>query len=133
MPNTTQTIVKQLFDTLGSGAAPATIAALFSENVDWDIPGDVTNVPWIGKQIGRQGVAAFYQQIREQLESIRFDIHDTLVGGDRAVVLGQLASRVKRTGKVIHSEFAFDLTVQNAQITRFRMFEDSFAVAQAML
>lgn len=51
--------------------------------------------------------------------------------GNRAIALGELESRVKSTGKLIVSEFAFDLTFRDGLIVRFRMFEDSFAVAQA--
>lgn len=52
--------------------------------------------------------------------------------GDRVVALGALASRVLRTGKLIESEFCFDVTVEKGEIIRFRLFEDSFAVAQAV-
>ena len=54
-----------------------------------------------------------------------------LAGGDRVVVLGELASRVKSTGKLIESEFVFSFRVEQQQICAFRLFEDSFAVSEA--
>ena len=47
------------------------------------------------------------------------------------MVSGEFASRIKKNGKVIESEFAFEFTVQDRLIVRYRLFEDSFAVAQA--
>ena len=38
---------------------------------------------------------------------------------------------LKRTGKIIETDFAIVLTVANGEIVRFQMLEDSFAVAQA--
>jgi ketosteroid isomerase-like protein len=40
--------------------------------------------------------------------------------------------RVKRTGQLIESEFAIDLKVRSGLIVRYRLYEDSFAVAQAV-
>lgn len=130
--NVTRNVVKQYFDRIQSGAEPEAIAALFSEDVDWNIPGDVDRVPWIGRRKGRDGVADFIRDLREQDQPIRFEIHSIVVAGEKAVVLGEFASQLKKTGKVIESEFAFEFTVQAGLIVRYRLFEDSFAVAQAV-
>jgi len=53
-----------------------------------------------------------------------------LAGEDRAVILGSLASKLKRTGKIIKTDFAIVLTVANGEIVRFQMLEGSFAVSQ---
>lgn len=44
---------------------PQDISALFSEDVDWHVAGDVDAVSWIGRKTGRKGVAEFYQAIRD--------------------------------------------------------------------
>ena len=128
----TREIIENLFATVGGGASPEQIATLFSEEVDWNIAGDVASVPWIGRKAGRAGVAEFYQQIREQLISERFEVHAILAEGERGVVLGQLASRARSTGKLMETAFAFDLTVRDGLIVRCHMLEDSYAVAQAL-
>ncbi len=38
---------------------------------------------------------------------------------------------LKRTGKIVKTDFAIVLTVANGEIVRFQMLEDSFAVSQA--
>jgi ketosteroid isomerase-like protein len=89
-------------------------------------------VPWIGRRQGRQGVAAFFRDLRQRVEPIRFEIRSIVVEGEKAVALGELESRVKSTGNVIESEFAIEFTVRDSMIVRYRLFEDSFAVARAV-
>lgn len=56
-----RSIVKSYFERLQAGAEPEQIAALFSEDADWDIPGAVDQVSWIGPRKGRDEVAAFFR------------------------------------------------------------------------
>ena len=128
----TRRAVNELFEKLQAGATPESIATLFSEDVDWHIPGDVDLVPWIGRRQGRLGVAAFFRDLRQRVEPLRFEIRSIVVEGDKAVALGELESRVKSTGNVIETEFAIAFTVRDALIVRYRLFEDSFAVARAV-
>lgn len=127
-----RTLVDEFFRRAAS-STPEDISALFSEDIDWNVAGDVATVSWIGRKTGRKGVCDFYQAIRDLIQSERFEVNEVVVQGNRAIALGALESRVKRTGKLIVSEFAFDLTIRDGLIVRFRMFEDSFAVAQAMI
>jgi ketosteroid isomerase-like protein len=79
----------------------------------------------------RSAAADFFRDVRRLIEPLRFEIHDVLTNDSRAVIVGELASRVKSTGKTVETAFAFVLTVSGGEITRFRMLEDSFAVSQA--
>jgi ketosteroid isomerase-like protein len=47
------------------------------------------------------------------------------------VILGSLACKFKRTGKIVKTDFAIVLTIANGEIARFQVLEDSFAVSQA--
>jgi ketosteroid isomerase-like protein len=47
------------------------------------------------------------------------------------VILGELASKVKHTGRIVETAFSIVLTVSAGKIIRFMMLEDSFAVSQA--
>ena len=116
---------------MGRGAEPSEIATLFSEDLDCEIAGDTGVLPWIGKKKGRAAIADFVRDSRAMVERISFDVHDILVGNGRAAILGSLASKLNRTGKVIRTDFAIVLTVAHGQIVRYQMFEDSFAVSQA--
>jgi ketosteroid isomerase-like protein len=127
----TARIAKQLLAEIGSGAEPAEIAALFTGDVQFEVPGDIGALPWIGRRTGRSAVTDFIRGTRRLLERVRFDVQGVLADKGRAVIFGDLASKVKATGKMIESPFALILYVSDGKITRFQMLEDTFAVSQA--
>jgi len=129
--NDTLRLAQEFLSRMGSGAEPAEIAKLFSENMEWEVPGDTGVLPWIGKKSGKAAIIDFVNQSRAMIERIKFEVHDILASGNRAVILGSLASRLKRTGKIIETDFAIVLDVANGEIVRFQMLEDSFVVSQA--
>src|SRR5438093_4252732 len=131
MQNDNLHLAQEFLHRMGSGAEPAEIARLFSENMDWEIAGDTGVLPWIGKKSGRAAIIDFVNDSRAMIERISFEVQDILAGKDRAVVLGSLASRLKRTGKMMKTDFAIVLTVASGEIVRFQMLEDSFAVSKA--
>jgi uncharacterized protein len=124
-------LAQEFLGRMGSGAEPAEIAKLFSESVEWEIAGDTGVLPWIGRKSGRAAITDFVNDSRAMIERISFDVLDILAGDERAVILGSVESKLKRTGKIIKTDFAMVLTVTNGEIVRFQMLEDSFAVAQA--
>ena len=124
-------IAQEFLRRMGSGAEPAEIAKLFSENMEWEIAGDTGVLPWIGKKSGRAAITDFVNDSRAMIERLSFEVHDIVAGDNRAVILGSLASKIKRTGKTVKTDFAIVLTIANGEIVRFQMLEDSFAVSQA--
>ena len=124
-------LAQALLARMGSGAEPAEIAKLFSENLEWEIAGDTGALPWIGKKSGRIAIIDFVNDSRTMVERIRFEVDSILAGENRAVILGSVASNLKRTGRIIETYFAIVLTEANGEIVRFQMLEDSFAVSQA--
>jgi ketosteroid isomerase-like protein len=129
--NDTLHLTQEFLGRMGSGAAAAEIAKLFSENMEWEVAGDTGVLPWIGQKSGRAAITDFVNDSRAMIERISFEVHDILAGDNRAVILGSLASKFKRTSKIVKTDFAIVLTVANGQIVRFQMLEDSFAVSQA--
>ena len=129
--NDTLHLAREFLRRLGSGAAPAEIAKLFSEKMEWEIAGDTGVLPWIGQKSGRAAITDFVNDSRAMMERISFEVHDILADDDRAVILGSLTSKFKRTGKIVKTDFAIVLSVANGEIVRFQMLEDSFAVSQA--
>jgi uncharacterized protein len=124
-------IARRLLAELGEGKKPDLIAALFSEGVLFEIPGDVGVLPWIGLKIGRDAVIDFISGLRSMTIPLGFDVQDILASDTRAVVIGEMSTRIRATGKVIESPFAIILTVVNGKVTHFKMLENSFAVSMA--
>jgi uncharacterized protein len=116
---------------IGSGDSPDEIAGMFGADLDWRIPGDTGVLPWVGHKTGRGNVSDFVRNTQTLMERIRFDVQDILASEDRAVIVGELASRIKSTGKTVETPFAIVLTISGSQITRFLMLENSFAVSAA--
>ena len=128
--NDTLRLAQEFLRRMGSDAEPVEIAKLFSETLEWEIAGDTGVLPWIGHKSGRGAITDVVRDSRAMLERISFEVHDILASDKRAVILGSLASKLKRTGKVVTTDFAIILTVSNDEIVRFQMLEDSFAVSQ---
>lgn len=123
-------IAQEFLSRLGSGAAPDKVAELFSENLEWDIAGDVGALPWLGRKTGRQAIIDFVRDAGERLERVKFEVHDILASETRAVILGELASKLKSNGRIIETAYSVVLTISDGRIVGFRMLEDSFAVSR---
>lgn len=108
------------------------VAELFAEDAKWDIPGDTTAFSWIGRKNGSNAVVEFIQASAQLIERIKLEVHDILANERRAVILGELASRVNSTGKVIETPFAVILDITDGKISHFRMLENSYAVSLAV-
>lgn len=124
--------IAQMFLTkLGEGAPHEQIVQLFSADLDWNIPGETGVLPWIGHKTGSSAIVDFLRDASEMIERIRFEVHDVLASEERAIIFGELASRIKKTGKTIEQAYAIVLTIADGKITHFLMLEDSFATAKA--
>ncbi|KMK79147.1 hypothetical protein KCQ_17302 [Pectobacterium atrosepticum ICMP 1526] len=77
------------------------IVELFTQEVEWDISGDVQVVPWSDPRRNREEVASFFRELAKQIIPERFEVWRIVADDDVAVALGELASRVKRTGRLI--------------------------------
>ena len=106
-------IADELLGAIGSNADPKNIAAMFTEDVVFEVPGDLGALPWIGRQTGRAAVEQFVSNAGDLLARERFDVLDILASDTRAAVLGELASRVVATGRLIEMSFAIILTVSD--------------------
>jgi len=124
-------LARQLLEGLGAGADPAHLAALFSPDVHFEVPGDIGALPWLGHRTGRSAVEDFIRDTRSLTELRRFEVRAILADEVHAVVIGDLSSDVRATGRTIESAFAIIMTITEGQITRFQMLEDSFAVSRA--
>ncbi|NIJ35063.1 nuclear transport factor 2 family protein [Sphingomonas oligoaromativorans] len=124
-------LAQRLLAAIGDGSPAETIAAMFSDDALFEIPGDDGVLPWVGRRTGHPAVVNFITAIRSLTEPLSFDVADILANDTRAVIVGEIASRIKATEKVVETDFAIILTTSGDCITRFQMLEDSFAVSRA--
>src|SRR6266852_1746970 len=124
-------IAQQLLAGIGEGRPPETLAAMFAEDLRFEIQGDDGVLPWIGHRTGRQAIADFIRDIRTLTEPVTFDVEDILTSDSRAAIIGALETRIKATNKITATQFAIILTITGDVVTRFQMLEDSFDVSNA--
>ncbi len=55
-----------------------------------------------------------------------------LVDGEMAIAVGEFASRILATGKVVESIFFAQFLVRDGLVVRYRLLEDSHAVVVAL-
>jgi uncharacterized protein (DUF302 family)/ketosteroid isomerase-like protein len=124
-------IAKKLLEGIAGGQDPAAIAALFAENLMFEIQGDDGVLPWTGRKTGRRAIADFMRDIRALTKPISFDVEDILASESRAAIVGALRTRINVTDMIVATQFAIVLTIESDVVTRFQMLEDSFDVSRA--
>lgn len=124
-------LANRLLAGLRSREDPQTVAALFADNAQVEVPGDNGALPWIGYRVGRDAAAAFVAGTRQYLETLSFEVEEILVSETRALILGELASRIRATDRVVETAFALVITMAGGRIARFQLIEDSYAVSRA--
>ena len=94
-------IAKALLEGMGTSRDPSEIAALFAEDLVFEIQGDAGVLPWIGCRSGRNAMADFIRDQRAMTEPLAFDVEDVLASEERAVIVGRLQARIKATGDAL--------------------------------
>lgn len=108
------------------------LSNLFSENLDWYIPGDESKAPWLGKRNNRQDVSDFYQLLWKNTEPISAKIDNIFTENENAVITGDFSTKMLATSKVVDSMFCIQMQIQNNKIVRYRLLEDSLAVSKSL-
>lgn len=102
---------------------------LFSEQVDWYIPGDEGKVPWLGRRSTKKEIKEFYDLLWKNTEPVSVEIENLFVEENCAVITGEFSTKMLQTNKIVHSPFCIQITVVNELITRYHLLEDSYAVS----
>ena len=126
-------IAQKLLASLVRNDSPEIVAAFFADDLEFEVPGFIGALPWIGRRKGNAAVADFVRDSARLMDRMKFEVQDILANDSKVVILGELASKLKANSKVIETAFALVLTIVNGKISHFRMLEDSFAVSQATL
>jgi ketosteroid isomerase-like protein len=123
-----QAALERWLTALGSADA-ASLSALLADPVDWDIPG-AGHVPWAGPRRTPAEVVAAVTTLSSLLTPRSFSVEKVVADDTDAVAFGSFTQEVTSTGARFTSEFAMRITTANGKITRYRIHEDSHAVAQ---
>ena len=103
---------------------------LLSEDVEWTLF-EIEGVPFSGTRCGSERVGEFYSQVFDTEEVLHFEPRELVAQGDKVVVLGDYAWRVKSTGREYESDFVHVITVRDGKVARFQEFMDTAVVGAA--
>jgi peroxiredoxin/ketosteroid isomerase-like protein len=123
-------VLERWLTALGSGDV-ASLSALLADPVDWDIPG-AGHVPWAGPRRTPPEVAEALTTLSSLLTPKAFSLDKIVADDTDAAAFGSFTQEVNSTGAQFTSEFAIRITAANGKITRYRIHEDSHAVAQGV-
>lgn len=128
----TQNIIRQFLKLLTERNLDD-LVELFADDIDWNIPGDLEKAAWLGKRKGKNSVREFYEILWSNTEPLSAEIERFLFEENYAVIIGNFETKMLQTGKIVRSFFCIQMTLENGLISKYRLFEDSFAVSQALI
>ena len=121
--------VQRLFPLLAEGKS-AEAAALFADSVSFSIPRP-PGLPWVPEVDSAEGMRTFFDLLQTHVQAKEFELSHVIAEGENVVLIGHMVSEVKATGRTIDTAFALHTTVQDGRITRYHLYEDTYAVARA--
>jgi uncharacterized protein len=129
--------VQQVFENFGAMSRERswdpemkTLLDLYDDDVEWHVP-DMEDVRLSGRRRGREAVKEFFSTVAEDYDVLRFEPREYIAEGDKVVVVGNYAWRVRATGKEFSSDFAQVYTVREGKIVKFDEFMDTAAELEA--
>src|SRR5271165_4295916 len=120
--------VKDFFAAMGSTNKQA-LLALVAEDIEWIIPGE--NWPLAGTHRGHAGLADVLQKASEEVETTYPEPPEFVAQGDRVLVVGVAAGKIKATNRAFKDDWVFAITVRNGKLTKIREYIDTQALARA--
>lgn len=120
-------LAQTILEKIGRRDPPREISQHVAEDVSMEIPGDETVMPWVGYHKGRAAFERFLTDQRNLIHTNWQRVDDVLASDTRAVIIGELSATFPKQGKDIQTFFVIVLTINDNLVTRFQMYEDSFA------
>jgi uncharacterized protein len=109
------------------------LVALFSDRIDWFIPGDTTKAPWLGVRSTKAEIEDFFRLLWKNTDPVAAEIYDIFYQKNNAVIAGEFSTKMLTTGKIVTSIFFIHITEKDGFICRYRLLEDSFSVSKSLI
>ena len=113
-----------------SGDVP-NLLKLYSEDIEFIIPGPTDVIPFAGVYRGQDQVATFFTKLHEAMNFERFELLDYIAQGDKVVVVGYNKDHVRATGQPTEEKWAHVFQLRDGKVTRFQVFSDTAVTACA--
>jgi ketosteroid isomerase-like protein len=127
----TSEVVTAFFE-IQAGKRAGKIEDLFADKVDWDLPGNESKFPWVGKRHTKQEVAAFFADFHRHIEPVSFEVQFCAFEGEHAVAVGSLTSKILKYDKLFSTAFTATFKVQEGKIVKYHFLEESYKLNEMM-
>ena len=94
------------------------LTSLFSDTVDWYIPGDKQKAPWLGVRNNKQEISDFFELLWKSTEPVSARIDHIFNDDENAVITGEFVTKMLETGNITESLFCIQMRIQNNKIIR---------------
>jgi uncharacterized protein len=122
----TQNIIQSFFKHLSERNLKE-LTDLFSDKIDWYIPGDETKAPWLGTRSNKKEVSDFYELLWKNTEPVSVKVENVFIDNNKAVIAGEFSTKMLQTNNVVDSLFFILVEVDDNKIIKYRLLEDSLA------
>ena len=122
--------VQSMYAAFGKGDI-ATITNALTPDVDWCCNGRPADFPTFGQFTGPEAVNGFFATVAEHNDFAEFSPREFYADGDKVFVLGHYAITVKKTGKMVASDWVHIFTFKNGRVAKFQEFLDTAQAAEA--
>jgi len=128
---TTKEVIELFYD-IQFGRKKGDITDLFSDEVDWDLPGNEEKFPWVGKRTNKAQISTFFKQLLQNVTSEKFEIDFISINGENATAVGNLTSKIIKYDKSFSTEFVVIFKVIAGKIVKYHFLEDSYKLDREM-
>jgi uncharacterized protein len=122
-------IVKEVYAAFQRGDIPAVLSN-FADDITFYVPGP-TQLPTAGTWRGIGGMCDFFAALAGEIEFTEFNPREFVASGDRVVVLGNYAARLKSNNRSVASEWVMAWRLRDGKAVDFREYNDTLAIAEA--
>ncbi|MDA0566720.1 nuclear transport factor 2 family protein [Streptomonospora sp. S1-112] len=128
---TSRAVAEKFLERLGR-QDPDGIQELFSEEIDWHVPGSGA-LPWTGRRTRREEVAPYFTTMWPHFAHGRSKVvlERLIVDGGDVVLLAVFTHTAVTSGKEFTTPVAMHLAVEDGRIVRMHLYEDTLTVAKA--
>jgi ketosteroid isomerase-like protein len=109
------------------------MAALIDDEVDFVIYGPVQVFPFAGHHQGKAAVLEALGRIAKDYLLVSYVPQITVVDGDRAAVMSEVAFKQRSSGRTLRFHIADFLRFRDSRLVEFREFMNTFDVVQQAL
>lgn len=124
-------VIQHAYQCFGQGDVAGILNTL-TDDVVWHVA-PVENVPYTGTRNGKAGAGDFFAKLVEVEDVLKFEPREFIAQGDKVVVIGEYAARVKDTGREFETYWVQVFNLRDGKISNFTEYTDTAAIAAAFV